>query len=116
MNGGNILPFCAYLYPMKHIIKISPQMSADFTAKYGTSEEPVFSLSDGKYQEYGFKAIVFAKNAVFIFQSSFRNCGGFWMPINTYNAIKKAIASQMPIDWKKALKMPMNFNNTYYQY
>lgn len=89
------------------IITITPEMSKEFTSKYASSLNPVFSFSYGGEMGFGYKAIVETAQAVFIYQSSFLNCGGFWMPKNTYLSI---------IEGKGCKGLSINYNNTYYKY
>ena len=97
------------------IIKITPEMAANFKAARTNSQEPTFSAVYNGTHEHGLKAIVVTEQAVFIHQSSFLFCGGFWMPKNTYLNVLRAINERGNIVNFKGLG-DINYNNTYYQY
>jgi len=88
-------------------LKITPEMAADFKSKREASKNPEFSFAYNGEMGFGYKVIAEAKNAVFVHQSSFLDCGGFWMPKGTYEAIMNGSSL-------KGLKL--NYNDTYYRY
>lgn len=90
------------------VIKITPELSKQFTDSYKASLEPVFKISGYREITHGCKVIRKTDKAVFVYVSSFLWCGGFWMPIETYNTLNNG--------YILAKSNPINYNNTIYQY
>ena len=91
-------------------LKITPELSEQFKAKYKSSSEPIFMISGRGEVTYGCKVIERTENAVFIYVSSFLWCGGFWMPVETYNTLNNGFVVE------KLPENRINYNNTIYRY
>ena len=89
-------------------INITPQMSVDFKSLYQCSQEPIFKIAGNGEVTHGCRVIAKTHKAVFVYVSSFLDCFGFWMPIETYNTIENGYILSND---KKT-----NFNNTIYRY
>ena len=91
-------------------VKITPELAKEFKEKYNASLEPIFRISNRFEVTHGCKVIERTEKAVFVLVNSFLWCGGFWMPIETYNTMKDGYIVE------KGLKTPINYNSTTYIY
>lgn len=96
---------------MKYI-KITNDMAAMFRDLRESSNEPTFKLSYNGEITHGCKVIQKSKDAVFIHIRTFSDCGGFWMPVDTYKTLKDGVIKVR----KNAPFNQVNYTQAYYQY
>jgi hypothetical protein len=92
-------------------IKITSDMAQMFRDLRESSSEPTFKISYNNEITHGCKVIKKSKDAVFVHIRSFSDCGGFWMPVSTYQTLKNGVV-KVP----KNAPFDLNYNQTYYQY
>jgi hypothetical protein len=96
---------------MKYI-KITNEMAKMFSELRESSIEPTFMLSYNGVITHGCKVIKKSNDAVFVHIRSFNECGGFWMPVSTYQTLKDAVLKVR----KNAPFNKVNYTQAYYQY
>lgn len=92
-------------------IKITPDMAQMFRDLRESSSEPTFKIMYYGETTHGCKVIQKSRDAVFVHIRSFSDCGGFWMPVATYQTLKNGVV-KIP----KNAPFDLNYNQTYYQY
>jgi hypothetical protein len=96
---------------MKYI-KITNEMAKMFSELRESSVEPTFILSYNGVITHGCKVIKKSNDAVFVHIRSFNECGGFWMPVSTYQTLNDGVVKvRKSVPFNK-----VNYTQAYYQY